>query len=323
MSKTTLENLLDMLERNNPKKNKTEPEQRAEVHDTTTPCVVTEKLESIEQRMGTVVSSIQHLHEKIHEIGRRMSQSIKHEFPKKLTENERDPTPEPEPKSEPEPQPEPKPKPKPEPEPEPQPEPEPEPEPDPEPDPEPEPEHNEVADNVESDTDTVEYEITTDDATLQPDNNALSEPVEPVEQVAAEAELAAPSAEAEIAAPAADCTTPPATKVASPRVPRVLNRRIPGRRSLCMMQTDDLADVFAAMSPSTDATDSPSSPFSQASPFLVHTPVDLPAPVTAPQTQTDDTDTNTNTSEITADVCPEESYIIRIRDEAELQQTVD
>jgi hypothetical protein len=268
MSKTTLENLLDMLERSNSKK-KT-PEKAPEIQPPSpeppspespgalTISVVNEKLEIFGQQLGALLASVQQLHEKVNGLGMWTNDR----GTKLRDEDEPAPA---------------------------------------------------LAAHV------VDYE-TEDTAPNEPE-----EPEEP-EELDETDETDEP-----VSAPPVD--PPLASPPISPSC-RALAGHIQGRKSVCMLHSDALADLLlrdetaSAPKPEADSElvpeSSPAPAPAPASPVratLEPTP-ELDAPVEDRATEID-TDTDTHATAVADAMNLEESYIIRIREEAELAEQTD
>jgi hypothetical protein len=311
MTNASLEDLLEMLENNKNVKQSVEPEQ---ISTTKEQSSITKRLEGMTQQINTAVSLIRQLHDKVHWLGTRKSdpavktlENIAHELAEVQIEKKIDPS-----------------------------------------DEATEAEEDKPA-NVPVEYEQVENTVSEPVDDGQAENPAPEEAEdEPAEDETAEDEPAEDEpAEDEPAEdePAEDPITEPPVcpsqteeddkkKHIPPALAVVMDDvlgeititpsrtssvpRARSRRSVCMMPTDDLTDVFAAMSPSTDATSSPTdatnSPFSQAWPVLE-------APARSPDSSPAEFDAIATAPD--PPMGREESYIIRIREEAELTTEVD
>jgi hypothetical protein len=296
MTNASLEDLLEMLENNKNVKQSVEPEQ---ISTTKEQSSITKRLEGMTQQINTAVSLIRQLHDKVHWLGTRKSdpavktlENIAHELAEVQIEKKIDPS-----------------------------------------DEATEAEEDKPA-NVPVEYEQVENTVSEPVDDGQAENPAPEEAEdEPAEDETAEDE---PAEDPITEPPVCPSQTeeddkkkhiPPALAVVMDDVLGEITitpsrtssvPRARSRRSVCMMPTDDLTDVFAAMSPSTDATSSPTdatnSPFSQAWPVLE-------APARSPDSSPAEFDAIATAPD--PPMGREESYIIRIREEAELTTEVD
>jgi len=263
MSKTTLENLLDMLERSNSKKKTPEKTMETQPPSPEPPSpqppspetpgaltlrVVNEKLESFGQQLGALLVSVQQLHGKVNKLGmwtndRESIQGLEDEPVPALA------------------------------------------------------------------THVVDYE-TEDTAPDEPEEPDEPEKTEEPDETNETDEIDEP-----VSAPPVD---PP---LASPPITpsrRALAGHIPGRKSVCMLHSDALADLLLLEEVASAPEPVPASPVLA---VLESTP-ELDAPDEDRAIDTD-TDTDTHATAVADAMNLEESYIIRIREEAELAQQTE
>ena len=307
MSKTTLENLLEMLERSNSKKktvdktaDKTAETQTLSVEPsspetpgTLTLGAVNDKLEGFGQQIGALLASVQQLHEKVDVLGKQTHASDADQPEREHTvryetddveaagvPDEQDPD-EPDESDEQEPD---------------------------ETD-EQEPDEQEPDEPDEQDS-VVPYKP----PPVQTEWQVLTEP--------------APESASESAPEPAPATPVSASPLASAS-PRVLIGRIPGRKSVCMLSPDCLVDLLPVAEVYSAPDSVPASPISEpeslvlADPAVLEVTPEHDAPASVLETHAEETDTYTNATDVAVDMNREESYIVRIRDEAELLAQIE